>query len=116
MQRASGADTLLRNKQIREARASGKTLRQLADQFGITAERVRRICLASSHGSAANRTGLSSTFSKSDYETIRTLQRTYGLRGVILEVARLADNFGYSGSKKWASVGRKMRASLLTLT
>lgn len=52
-----------------------------------------------------------STLSAADFDTIRALVAKYSLRTIILEVSRIAGNYG-STSPMWARIAGKIRSSV----
>jgi transposase InsO family protein len=103
--------TLQRNREIASKRTAGATLRTLADEFKLSAERVRRICKSFDESTPAPmaRLGRSTTFSQDDFKIVRALVARYTMSGVVDELSRIAWNYGNT-SPRYKTVARRLRA------
>jgi hypothetical protein len=103
--------TASRNRDIFAKRSAGATLRALADEYRLTPERVRRICLAFTSTARNARVGRASAdFTHDDFRALRDLVARYTLPGVVAELARIADNYGHT-SPYYKRVARRLRAT-----
>lgn len=89
---------LKRNKQIVADRKAGVLIRELSARYNLSEEMIMRITVPKRV----------STFSVEDFHTIRKLVEKYSLKGVILEVARIAGNYG-GNSAMWRACATRLR-------
>jgi len=101
--------TVNRNRTIYMEHLSGFPVSEIATKYGISDSRVRQIIFWERRGLHSPKRG--GELSEIDFQMIRNMVAKYGLDKLILELARIATNYGNT-SKRWSRVGASLRTAI----